>query len=135
MNPYLLLAVAEGCGPGLIPALLDPDSDPGSVLADPPALPPAAAARLRSARLSSTATRWVRHSEALGHVVLTPDEQTYPDRLRRSPLRPNVLFARGDVALLRDGTSASPSSAAGRTRRTATSRRATSPERLPAPGS
>ena len=32
MDPYLLLAAAEGCEPGLVPALLDPREDPVELL-------------------------------------------------------------------------------------------------------
>ncbi|MDA0375132.1 MAG: hypothetical protein O2865_15220, partial [Planctomycetota bacterium] len=59
MDPYLLLAVAEGVGPGMVTALLDPDVgpralDPGSEIE----LPPAARRRLASTRLHDEAARW-----------------------------------------------------------------------------
>ncbi|MDA0934987.1 MAG: hypothetical protein O3C51_16180, partial [Planctomycetota bacterium] len=59
MDPYLLLAVAEGVGPGMVTALLDPDVgpralDPGSEIE----LPPAARRRLASPRLHDEAARW-----------------------------------------------------------------------------
>ena len=102
MNPHFLLALVEGCGPGLIAGLLDPQSDPGDLLRDPPNLPPAALCRLRSPELEAAATQMVATAQKLGHAALTPLDSTYPDRLRSAPLRPNVLFAKGNLDLLRD---------------------------------
>jgi DNA processing protein len=100
MDPYLLLAAAEGLGPGIAAALLDPDADPERILRDPPPrLPPAVRARL-SARgaLERTAGGWLEDAARLGLQVLTAP--SYPARLQRAPLRPLALFARGDLTLL-----------------------------------
>ena len=32
MDPYLLLAAVEGCGPAMVPQLLDPASEPEELL-------------------------------------------------------------------------------------------------------
>lgn len=103
MDPYLLLAAAEGFGPGLVTALLRADADPEQLLAAPPAqLPPAARARLADyATLRATAARWLDDARAAQHAVLTPTSADYPRRLSRAPLRPLVLFAKGDLAALR----------------------------------
>lgn len=100
MNPYVLLAVTEGCGPGMIPPLLDPSRDPRDLLDNPPPLPPAAVRRLRSKGLLAKAADWLRNAKAEGLTVLTPADDTYPDHLRNVPSRPNVLFARGNTELL-----------------------------------
>jgi len=102
MDPHLLLAAAEGCAPGLVRALLDPDADAARMLADPPpTLPPAVALRLQAREaLRATVDRWLADAATLGLTVLTPAHASYPEPLRRAPLRPLVLFARGDLALL-----------------------------------
>ena len=100
MNPYFLIALVEGCGPGLIAGLLDPQTDPTGLLRNPPPLPPAALARLRSPDLESAAARMISTAGELGFETLTPLDPSYPDRLRATPLRPNLLFAKGDLDLL-----------------------------------
>lgn len=100
MNPYLLLAAAEGCGPGMIPALLDPAREPAELLVTPPRLPRAAWNRLRSKHLRDVAAANHDRAIAAGLTELTPSDLAYPDRLRRLPLRPNTLYARGDLTLL-----------------------------------
>lgn len=100
MDPYLLLAAAEGCGPGMIAALLDPSRDPAELLSAPPRLPRAAFKRLRSRDLRDVAAGNRDRAIAAGLAVLTPGGASYPDRLRELPLRPNALYARGDVSLL-----------------------------------
>lgn len=96
MNPYLQLAVAEGCGPGLVAALLDPDADPRALLARPPArLPAAVLARLRDPALGRTARAWAEAARTHDLALWTPDASAYPRRLRDVPLRPLALFARG----------------------------------------
>lgn len=103
VDPYLLLAAAEGGGPAMIPALLDPHADPRALLADPPSgLPPSALARLRSPALVAVARSWLERSRASGHVVVTPADERYPERLRNAPLRPLALFALGDLARARE---------------------------------
>jgi DNA processing protein len=101
MNPYVMLAVAEGCGPGMVSALLDPHLDPDRVRIDPPPLPPAAVARLHSPELVARAGQWIESAADHGLSTLTPADEDYPDRLRFAPLRPNLLFAKGEVGLLR----------------------------------
>jgi DNA processing protein len=99
MNPYLMLAVAEAGGPAMIPALLDPHADPNALLRAPPSdLPRAALRRLRAADLQRTADAWRSAAARAGHALLTPGCPAYPERLRHAPLRPLVLFARGDPA-------------------------------------
>ncbi len=100
MDAFVKLAVAEGCGPGLVAALLDPDSDPEVLLRDPPRLPPAVRRRLLDPDLAAHAARWRAAAHAAGQTVLTPDDVRYPGRLRCAPQRPNALFARGALDLL-----------------------------------
>lgn len=98
MDPHVLLAVAEGCGPGMVTALLDTDRPPEEILRDPPPLPAAAAARLgASAELRRRAEEWLIRARAAGCQVLTPNDPHYPERLRHAPLRPNVLFVQGGI--------------------------------------
>lgn len=102
MDPHLLLAVAEGCEPALVPALLDPSTTAAEVLRAPPdGLPRRVLQRLcdRTA-LSATALRWLAEATRLGLAVLTPLDDRYPESLRSAALRPNVLFVRGDPAAL-----------------------------------
>ncbi|MFO1053127.1 MAG: DNA-processing protein DprA [Planctomycetota bacterium] len=97
MDAHLMLAIAEGCTPTPVAALLDPDADPRALLADPPTdLAPSVLRRLRDPSLAARALRIRAEAEQLGLSVLTPDHVDYPSRLRRAPLRPLVLFARGD---------------------------------------
>ncbi|MEE9127422.1 MAG: DNA-processing protein DprA [Planctomycetota bacterium] len=101
LDPYLLLAVAEGCGPGLVAGLLDPHQDPTQALADPPPLPARVGTRLQNTRgLQCTARRWLAQARTLRLSVLTPAHDAYPQRLRHMPLRPLVLFAKGNLELL-----------------------------------
>jgi DNA processing protein len=102
MDPHLLVAAAEGFAPGLVAALLDPAADPRLLLEDPPAsLPPAVRLRLRGRdELKAIVSTWLEDAERLQLRVLTPADALYPDGLRRAPLRPLVLFARGNVHLL-----------------------------------
>jgi DNA processing protein len=100
MDPYLLLAAAEGCGPGMVAALLDPTSEPEKLLRSPPGLPPAVQERLRSPDLATIATDYKNRATAAGLTILTPKTTGYPDQLQRLPLRPNVLYAQGDISLL-----------------------------------
>ena len=97
---YLQLAVAEGVGQGLVPALLDPTVSPRQLLEHPPPLPPAVAKRLADPHLASRAKQWAHRAELCGLELLTPASEHYPDRLRDAPLRPLVLFARGNLELL-----------------------------------
>lgn len=96
MDPYLLLAVAEGCTPGLVAPLLDADADPRELLERPPPLPRAVGQRLRDPRSAAIARAWLQRAGDLGLAVWTPASPAYPARLRPAPLRPLVLFARGD---------------------------------------
>jgi DNA processing protein len=102
MDPHLLIAAAEGFAPSLVQAVLDPDADPSRILADPPpALPPAVRARLGNREaLRATVASWLEDAARLRLSVLTPAHRDYPANLRQAPLRPLVLFARGDVRLL-----------------------------------
>jgi len=101
-DPHLLLAVAEACGPALVPQLLDPTVDPQRLLSEPPPLPAAVHRRLLSpSRLEQSARKWLARAADLGLTVLTPTHESYPTRLRQMPLRPLVLFARGNLAVLK----------------------------------
>lgn len=92
-----MLALVEGCGPGLIAPLLEPGVDPRALLTDPPpGLPPAVLRRLRSADLAARAAHLRAEALRCGLAIWTPDCRDYPARLREMPLRPLVLFARGD---------------------------------------
>lgn len=102
-DPYLMLAVAEGFGERAVPALLAPDLDPLRCLAEPPSppeVPTRVAARLRLPDLAARAARVRRAATALGIDVLTPGDALWPPRLAAAPLRPLVLFMRGDAAAL-----------------------------------
>lgn len=109
-DAYLMLAIAEGFGEGLVTALLAPDLDPRRILAEPPeppALPPRVAQRLRLGDLAARAAALRTEAERLGFAVLTPESDGWPPRLRDAPLRPLVLFVRGDpTALLRTPSAA-----------------------------
>ncbi len=98
-----MLALAEGFGEGLVPALLSPDLDPAACLADPPeppTVPARVARRLRDLDLAARA-RLVRQSaHTLGLHVLTPDDPAWPAPFAAMPLRPLVLFARGELSAL-----------------------------------
>ncbi len=99
MDAYLMLALAEGCGPGLVTDLLEPGADPRWLIAEPPpTLPPAVRHRLVSPELARRAQRVRAEAERLGLAIWTPDCADYPARLRDAPLRPLVLFAKGDAA-------------------------------------
>lgn len=103
LDVYLMLALAEGLGEGLVPALLDPGLDPFRCFADPPDppdLPPRAAERLRHPGLADEARTIRRRAESLGLTVLTPDHAAWPSRFLQAPLRPLVLFVRGDPTAL-----------------------------------
>jgi hypothetical protein len=95
MDPYLLLAAAEGCEPGLVPALLDPREDPVVLLRRAAEAPPATSdetndddaqlrvpkrvlRRLRSPDLPCIAERWIELAAQHGLVVLTPADERYP---------------------------------------------------------
>lgn len=108
-DPYLMLAFAEGFGERTVPALLAPDLDPMRCLAEPPSppeVPPRTAARLRLPDLAARAAHARRAAAALGIDVLTPDHPGWPPRLAIAPLRPLVLFVRGDPAALTRSPSA-----------------------------
>ncbi len=101
MDPFLLLAVAEGIGPGMVTALLDPDIDAGALRPDPALeLPPAARRRLLSPRLEAEAEAWLERAARHGQRVLTRGDDRYPEALRHAPLPPLALFAAGEVDLL-----------------------------------
>ncbi len=102
MDPYLLLASAEGFGQGMVCELLDPHADPEQLLAAPPQdLPPAVRRRLVSGELRSHTARWLAAAKSMGLGTLTPAMPGYPEKLRLAPLRPLVLFYRGNLELLR----------------------------------
>src|SRR5262245_40171995 len=100
VDPYLLLALAEGGEPGLVRELLEPGSDPARRLQQPPPLRPRALARLLDPELPARAERLLGAATALGLLVLTPADPRYPPRLQHTALRPNALFARGDPRAL-----------------------------------
>lgn len=98
---YLKLALAEGFGPSPVPALLDPSAAPDEALHTTRRLPPAVRARLEDAGLGTRARALLEAATRAGLTVLTPVCDGYPARLREVPLRPLVLFARGELDLLR----------------------------------
>lgn len=104
MHSFLQLAAAEGCGPGMVTGLLDPELTPETAWQHPPQLPPAAAARLRDPQLPARAADWEQKAVSLGLSVLTPTHPLYPEQLRAAPLRPNALFARGDASIFNHGS-------------------------------
>ena len=103
-DPFLMLAVAEGFGEAPVPALLQPDLDPVAWLAappEPPAVPPRVAERLRWPDLAARAAVLRSAAGRCGLQVLTPADPQWPERLAAAPLRPLVLFVRGNPAALR----------------------------------
>jgi DNA processing protein len=105
-DSYLMLAIAEGFGETPVTALLQPDLDPAAWLSappEPPQIPPRVAARLRRADLAAEARSLAASAARLGLGVLTPAAPDFPERLRAMPLRPLVLFVRGDRAALGRG--------------------------------
>jgi DNA processing protein len=107
MDPFLLLALAEGFDEGLVDALLDPMLDPSAVLAAAPddpcvaTLPPRVQARLADrTALELGAAAVLRAADQHGMRCLTPTSADWPQNLVHMPLRPLVLFVRGDVRAL-----------------------------------
>ena len=105
MDPFLLLAVAEAVGPAPIAALLAPDLDAEKALREPPQeVPERVRRRLEDlGELRRTAKSWRALAEVHGCALLTPLDPHYPPRLAGQALRPLVLFARGNLALLEAG--------------------------------
>ncbi len=102
-DPFLQLAIAEGFGEALVPALLAPDLDPDEWLAcppEPPTVPPRIAERLRQPDLEARAAAIRRAAREHGLRVLTPADADFPPQLQEAPLRPLVLFVRGEVTAL-----------------------------------
>lgn len=98
-----MLALAEGFGEGLVPALLAPDLDPLALLQappEPPAVPPRTAFRLRDPQLPARAAALRRDAATHGLHLLEPDHPAWPAQFAAMPLRPLVLFARGDLGAL-----------------------------------
>ena len=98
-----MVAVAEGFGESCVPALLAPDLDPERCLAippEPPEVPRRVADRLRRGDLAEQAAEIRRRAANQDLHVLTPDHPQWPVRLANVPLRPLVLFVRGDAAAL-----------------------------------
>ncbi|MEO6593365.1 MAG: DNA-processing protein DprA [Planctomycetota bacterium] len=98
-----MLALAEGFGEGLATALLAPDLDPVACLRDPPSapdVPPRVALRLREADLAQRARTVRDRAERLGLHVLTPAHADWPEPFAHAPLRPLVLFVRGNPKAL-----------------------------------
>ncbi|MBK8099787.1 MAG: DNA-protecting protein DprA [Planctomycetes bacterium] len=102
MNPFLQLAIAEGGDESTVPLLLAPDLDPTTTLASPPPeLPARVRARLLDPTLPAQAELVARRAHELGLMLLTPADPEWPEPMQTMPLRPLVLFARGDLAALR----------------------------------
>ena len=77
---FLQLAVAEGCGQGMVAPLLDPDARPADLLRAPPELPFAVRRRLVDARLDEVARAWRRAADRAGLTCMTPACARYPTR-------------------------------------------------------
>ncbi len=102
-DAHLMLALAEGFGERPVAALLAPDLDPVGCLRAPPAppvVPPRVAARLRQGDLAARAAAVRATARRHGLELLTPPDPRWPPRLVAVPLRPLVLFVRGDPAAL-----------------------------------
>lgn len=98
-----MLALAEGFGESPVQALLAPDLDPHRCLAAPPSppdVPGRVAAALRDPGLGRAAAALRARAEHLGLRVLTPDDPSFPAGFAAMPLRPLVLFVRGDPGAL-----------------------------------
>lgn len=102
-DPYLMLAVAEGFGEAPAAALLAPDVDPGAWLCtppEPPIVPRRVADRLRAGDLGQRAAMIRAAAAQSGQRIVTPADEDFPERMRCMPLRPLVLFLRGDPSAL-----------------------------------
>ncbi|MEC8653058.1 MAG: DNA-processing protein DprA [Planctomycetota bacterium] len=103
-DAVMMLALAEGFGERVIPALLQHGVDPAAVLAARPvvprSVPPAAAARLLSGDLPERAAQTLGRAEAAGVAVLTRAHPRWPRGLARLATPPLVLFARGSLEAL-----------------------------------
>jgi DNA processing protein len=100
VDPFLLVAAAEGFQEAPVAALLDPAVRPEHWLAecDDERLPPRVRRRLGDREgLRRSAAALQAAATAAGLDLLTPDDARYPAQLRDTPLRPLVLFARGEV--------------------------------------
>ncbi|HEX6811531.1 MAG TPA: DNA-processing protein DprA [Planctomycetota bacterium] len=98
-----MLALAEGFGESPVAALLAPDVDPAAFLREPPCppdVPPRVAVRLRDPGLASRAASVRQAASRHGLHLLTPAHEAWPRQFQTAPLRPLVLFARGDLAAL-----------------------------------
>ena len=99
---YVALSLAEGLHGTPCPALLDAELDPEEALswnrleASARGVRPAAAARLGQTHTMTQAKAVLAAAAAANVTVLCPDDPEYPQRARRIPLRPAVLFLRGN---------------------------------------
>jgi DNA processing protein len=105
VDPFLMLAVAEGFAPSPCDLLLDPHTQPEAWLdgrADRSVLPPAVRARLaRPDALRAEAEHQVAVAARYDTRWLTPRDPLWPEALRDVPGRPLALCVRGDASLLR----------------------------------
>jgi len=102
VNAYVMLALAEGFGEGLVEAVLAPDVDPEAWWRDPtrrPELPPRLLERLQAPDLAERAARLQQRAADAGMTLLTPAGR-WPAGFASMPLRPLVLFARGNLDAL-----------------------------------
>jgi DNA processing protein len=102
-----MLSLAEGFDEGLVEALLDPTLDADAILASPPdTLPPRVRARLTSPNLAHDAKTMLRRALDHGMHCLTPASPHWPVSMSMMPLRPLVLFVRGNLQALQQVPSA-----------------------------
>lgn len=98
-----MLALAEGFGEGLVEAVLAPDVDPAPWWREPdrrPELPVRLLERLEAPDLAERAARLQQRAAEAGLALLTPADPGWPAGFASMPLRPLVLFARGNLDAL-----------------------------------
>ncbi len=102
MDPYLLVAVAEGWNEATVQPLLDPDAQPERLLTDCGKLPAAARRRLAAADLRTRAEGIVTQCRERGITIVTAADPRFPARLSETPDCPRALFVQGDPDRLGD---------------------------------
>ena len=101
------MAMVPGIGSARLQALLEACETPLGAISAPvallraiPGITPAAASAIATAR-AEDGERILEQAERLGGRVLLPDDAEFPESLREVPEPPPVLFALGDLGLLR----------------------------------
>lgn len=111
LEPLLLLTLVSGVGPQRLSGLIRHFGSADRVLSVPirdleifPGVGPELARRIREASRPEAGRRLREAQRALqrvGAAVVTPDEVAYPDAFRFIPDAPYLLYAAGDLSMLR----------------------------------